>query len=188
MHSDCDPGEYCGADGKCNEKKDDEEVCDGDVQCKSDQCLAGNSGTCSTADADTLASLDLAGLALGCIDNCVTQADVSVCTIGCIEAASGVSLSCATCVQDVAPLVTANCAASCLNPAGPTDDCVPCASQVAGEVFTECTGLESEGLGLCKPKLEPFDFCVEDAQCASNSCVNLNIAAVGQVLAAYGAA
>ena len=52
-----------------------------------------------------------------------------------IEAAAGVSLSCATCLQDVAPLVTQNCSESCLNPAGPTADCVPCATAIAGDLF-----------------------------------------------------
>jgi hypothetical protein len=187
VHSDCDPSEFCGIDGTCHDKKPDEEDCDGDVQCQSDQCLAGNSGTCSTDDVATLGTLDFAGVALGCIENCLSQSDVSTCTIGCIEAAAGVSLSCATCLQDVAPLVAENCSDSCLNPAGPTAACVPCATEVAGALFMSCTGLDSSGIGVCKPKLEPFNFCVEDNQCASGACVPLDLVDLGQSLAAFGA-
>ena len=42
--------------------EDDDVECDGDVQCKSDQCLAGTSGTCSLEDAATLGTIDMAGI------------------------------------------------------------------------------------------------------------------------------
>ena len=64
---------------------------------------------------------------------------------------------------------------------------MPCATAVAGDIFLSCTGLEADGVGVCKPKLEPFDFCVEDSQCASGACVALEFTDIGQVLAAFGA-
>ena len=137
--------------------------CDDSNTCTLDTCFVP--GTCSAADNVVIASGNIAGVALLCIEQCLGSANVTNCSVGCIQDTIGVTNSCASCFSDLGPCVISNCAFECLTGA-PGAACAGCAATACGDLYETCTAPGS-GAGLCSYVSDPAqpNCCVDQGDC-----------------------
>ncbi|MGB0588689.1 MAG: lamin tail domain-containing protein [Myxococcota bacterium] len=147
--------------------------CDDGNSCTLDTCFVP--GTCSAADNVIIDNGNIAGVSLLCIEQCLGSANVTNCTVGCIQATIGVTNSCASCFSDLGPCVISNCAFECLTGA-PGAACADCAATACGDLYTTCTAPGS-GAGLCSYVSDPNqpDCCVDQSDCDDGNAYTIDL-------------
>jgi len=104
-----------------------------DVEVVLDACQNGT-------DRATFDATDVDAEVESCVSSCAFDTDIGSCTAACVETATGLSSTCASCYGKAAACALDNCLNDCMNP--DSTACASCRDSYCTKAFDACTGFD----------------------------------------------